>query len=81
MNLGISDAVGSFSIDFSITSEWKLHTFRLADFKPASTDTRGKKLDRDTIGGFWLSPSEEFGGSDILIDCLRIEAARTPAPK
>ncbi len=28
------------------------------------------------LAGFWFSPSEEFGGSDILIDCLRIEAPR-----
>jgi len=76
MNLGLSDAAGSFSMEFSITSEWKLHTFRLADFKPASSDTRGKRLDRATMDGFWFSPSEEFGGSDILIDCLRVEAPR-----
>jgi serine/threonine-protein kinase len=77
MLFSLSDATGSYSVEFSITGEWKLHTLKLADFKPSSTDTRGKRMERETVTGFYLSPTnDEFAGSDILIDCLRVEAPR-----
>jgi serine/threonine-protein kinase len=78
MSLMLSDTNGSYGVECSITSEWKQHTLKLADFKPAWGETKGKRLDRDAVTAFTLSPTnDEFTGSDILIDCLRVEAPRT----
>jgi hypothetical protein len=77
LSLALYDSNGGFGVEFSVTSDWKLHTLKLADLKPVSTDTKGKRLDRDTITNFIISASnDEFTGSDILIDCLRVEAPR-----
>ena len=81
VSLTLYDGTGHFGIDCSITSDWKLHTFRLSEFRPlyasGTSEAKTRRLDRESLSGFTFSPAEsEVAGLVILVDCLRIEAPR-----